>query len=339
MHSLPCLGQTLTHPPPLQVLLEMAHRVDDTGNIDVETVVEKYIFKPSDIVSMVSKDVDPQFATRDTFEIDTAISSRYNGTHMDQKPLERWDSTGGSMENICLELDSSANGWDADEMFRHAEAMGVQSTFDHSLAGYTMQIQKSDSHEFRKAELEAEKMAREIENQLMYDERADLENGDEEAQFAAVVRPQGQSPHTFGGTGNNNSSNSGKGAVVTNASQKYVPPAKRKQGQQMGKLITPQTPPAPISSQPTTPQPVSTPPPLQATQQQQPQQQQQQQLPPPLLSSSSSASHGGPGPKGHQGKGGYNAGPPNSAQQQQYAPNPNVHSTGANISNQNIYNK
>lgn len=329
----------------------MAHRVDkDTENIDVETVVEKYIFKPSDIVSLVAKDVDPEFATRDTFEIDTAISSRYNGTHMDQKPLERWDSTGDSMDNMCLELDSSANGWDANEMFRHAEAMGVQSTFDHSLAGYTMQIQKSDSHDFRKAELAAEKIAREIENQPMYDERADLENGDEESQFAAVVRPQGQSPHTFGGNAHSNSRNmsggDGKGAVVSNASQKYVPPAKRKQGQQMGKLITPQTPPAPISSnsQPTTPQPVSTPPPLQQQQQVAPQQTQQQQPPPPLPSSVSAhgpppPSQQGPGPKGHPGKGGYNAGPGNSphappqAQQQQYAPN--VHSTASNISNYN----
>lgn len=288
----------------------MAHRVEkDNENINVETVVEKFIFKPSDIVSMVAKDVDPEFATRDTFEIDTAISSRYISTHMDQKPLERWDSTGDSLDNVCLELDSNANGWDADEMFQKNEAMyGVQSTFDHSLAGYTMQIQKSDSHDFRKAELEAEKIAREIENQTLYEERADLENGDEEAAFAAVVRPHGQSPHTFGG---NSSSN--KGAPVTNASQKYVPPAKRKQGQQMGKLITPQTPPAPINSQPTTPQPVSTPPP--------PPTQQQQQPPLPL-------SHGPKGP----GKG-YNAGPGNASNVPQFVPNPNVHSNATNTYN------
>lgn len=292
----------------------MAHRVEkDNENINVETVVEKFIFKPSDIVSMVAKDVDPEFATRDTFEIDTAISSRYNGSHLDQKPLERWDSAGDSPDNMCLELDSNANGWDADEMFQKNEAMyGVQSTFDHSLAGYTIQIQKSDSHDFRKAELEAEKIAREIENQTLYDERADLENGDEEAAFAAVVRPQGQSPHTFGGN-NGNSGNSG-----ANASQKYVVPAKRKQGQQMGKLITPQTPPAPGNSQPTTPQPVSTPPPT--TQQQPPQQ------PPPLL-------HGPP--KGHPGKS-YNAGPNhNNNPSNAYAPNPNVHNNVAS----NNYNK
>lgn len=258
--------------------MEMAHLVEkENENINVKTVVEKFIFKVSDIVSIVAKDVDPEFATRDTFEIDTAISSRYNGSRgMDLKRLERWDSAGESLDNMCLELDSNSNGWDADEMFQKNEAMyGVQSTFDHSLAGYTVQIEKSDSHAYRKAELEAEKIAREIENQTLYDERAELENGDEEAQFAAVVRPQGQSPHTFGGPGK-----AAPAAVDTKTSQKYVPPALRTPGQQDGKLMTSHTPPATTNVQPVTPQPTATPPPSVAHQPQQQAQQTHTQGPP-----------------------------------------------------------
>lgn len=71
----------------------------------------------------------------------------------------------------------------------------------------------------RDAEEQAEKIASEIENQPAYKERADLENGDEEARFAAVERPRSDSPEEL-------KANSGK----------YVAPGRRK-NTQTGKLI------------------------------------------------------------------------------------------------------
>uniref|UniRef100_A0A8W7PNM5 Ataxin 2 SM domain-containing protein n=1 Tax=Anopheles coluzzii TaxID=1518534 RepID=A0A8W7PNM5_ANOCL len=138
-----------------QVVLEMAHRVeigpDQKPKINVDTFVDRLIFKPHDIVTIVAKDVDPEDATRDTFKTDTAIS-RCNGTNrLEDRVLEPWDESGdlnGESLEQSLELDSNADGWDVNDMFlKNEQVYGVQSTFDQSLSGYTVQIQKKDSED------------------------------------------------------------------------------------------------------------------------------------------------------------------------------------------------
>lgn len=92
--------------------------------------------------------------------------------------------------DVDIELDGASNGWDPNEMFeKNKNSFGVQSTFDDSLSDYTVQLDKKDSDEFKEAEMKAEKLAAEIENNPACRERLDLENGDEEAMFAAVERP------------------------------------------------------------------------------------------------------------------------------------------------------
>uniref|UniRef100_A0A1I8JU87 LsmAD domain-containing protein n=1 Tax=Anopheles funestus TaxID=62324 RepID=A0A1I8JU87_ANOFN len=222
-----------------QIVLEMAHRVeigsDQKPKIIVESFVDRLIFKPNDIVTLAAKDVDPEDATRDTFKTDTAIS-RCNGTNwLEDRVLEPWDESGdvnGESLEHSLELDSNAEGWDVNDMFlKNEQVYGVQSTFDQSLSGYTVQIQKKDSEEFKVQEQEAEKIANEIENNPVYKERIDIENGDEEAAFAAVVRPNSSnvSPQPAAaqqqGTGsaasdknsNNVNSNSGSSANAANS--------------------------------------------------------------------------------------------------------------------------
>lgn len=59
----------------------MAHKLDNSNDdrtISVATVADVLIFRPSDIVSVTAKDVDWDYATRDTFQTDSNIS-RCNG--------------------------------------------------------------------------------------------------------------------------------------------------------------------------------------------------------------------------------------------------------------------
>lgn len=224
----------------------MPHCYENGGEdkkINVDTVKDNLIIKLCDIVTMHAKDVDLDYAVRDTFQTDTAISSRLNGSLRNtEKKLQPWadgaDTLNGDM--MGLELDTQTNGWDANEMFQlNEKEHGIKTTFKDNLENYTVQIEKKDTMDFRKQEQEAERIANEIENNPTTKDRLDLENGDEEAAFAAVVRP-GEEPI-------NSNSNTDKmtppPATVT--SQKYMPQQQqqKRQQQERGKMIPPNSKP------------------------------------------------------------------------------------------------
>ncbi|GBP54355.1 Ataxin-2 [Eumeta japonica] len=225
------------------VVLEIAHRIDQEGNVPIDSVVEKLIFKPQDVVSIRAKDSDLEYATHDVFQIDSAITSKLNGNsrNIEERHLEPWDGSdadagesptalNGDARLDELELDHKANGWDANDMFRkNEEIYGVHSTYDHSLTGYTVQLQRKDTQDYRDAEAKAEEIAAEIESGPAYKARIDAENGDEEERFAAVVRPPNDSGAGNGGAG------------------KYVIPNKRKNNQ-AGKLIKSSVNTVPVGS-------------------------------------------------------------------------------------------
>lgn len=126
----------------------------EESSFDADTVCDVLIFKPNDIVFLKAKDVDLEYATKDTFQTDTAIS-KCNGSRFEEKELEPWTFDGGNAISngeleFSLDLDDNANGWDVNDMFHKNETVyGVHSTFDQSLVGYTVQIQKTDSQDFK----------------------------------------------------------------------------------------------------------------------------------------------------------------------------------------------
>uniref|UniRef100_A0AAV2LIH4 LsmAD domain-containing protein n=1 Tax=Knipowitschia caucasica TaxID=637954 RepID=A0AAV2LIH4_KNICA len=155
-----------------------------------EEITDTMIFSPQDLVTMICRDVDLNFATRDTFT-DTAISStRVNGEHK-EKVLQRWDAGDNNGESYDLENDAS-NGWDANEMFRYNEVKyGVTSTYDASLSMYTVPLERGNSENFRQREARAARLASEIESSPQYRHRTNLENDEgksEEDKYSSVVR-------------------------------------------------------------------------------------------------------------------------------------------------------
>ncbi|XP_018901594.2 uncharacterized protein [Bemisia tabaci] len=239
-----------------EVALGMTHKVDPENptQINVDEVKDVLIFKPQEIVCITATDVDLEYATRDTFQTDTAIS-KFNGQLLGERELEPWVG-GCNGDDIELDVnDSNANGWDVNDMFRKNEQMyGIQSTFDHNLSEYTVQLQKKDTKDYKDAEAKAAKIANEIESNPSHRARVDVENGDEEEKYAAVVRPDKDSEKSSSSNSSvNRSSNSSNNSITSSSSisssnntavsssssesGKYVPPAKRK-SQATGKIGT-----------------------------------------------------------------------------------------------------
>ncbi|XP_051928033.1 ataxin-2-like protein isoform X1 [Hippocampus zosterae] len=155
-----------------------------------EDITDTMIFSPSDLVTMICRDVDLNYATRDSFT-DTAISStRVNGEHK-EKVLQRWEGGDSNGESYNLDADAS-NGWDANEMFRYNEVKyGVTSTYDSSLSMYTVPLERGTSDVYRQREARAARLASEIESSPQYRHRVGLENDEgksEEDKYSAVVR-------------------------------------------------------------------------------------------------------------------------------------------------------
>uniref|UniRef100_A0A8C7UHR3 LsmAD domain-containing protein n=1 Tax=Oncorhynchus mykiss TaxID=8022 RepID=A0A8C7UHR3_ONCMY len=161
-----------------------------------EEITDTMVFSSYDVVTMTCRDVDLNYATRDTF-IDTSISStRVNGEDK-EKVLQRWEGGDGNGEAFDLENDA-ANGWDANEMFRYNKVnFGVESTYDSSLSMYTVHLERGSTEGFRQREARAALMASEIESSPQYRQRVSLENEEgksEEDKCSAVVRGGCDSP-------------------------------------------------------------------------------------------------------------------------------------------------
>jgi len=206
-----------------EMALDLCHKVDPNNDdtVDVTTIKQTMVFNISSIVRYYATDVDLDFATKETFQTDTQISgaNKVNGEGGGGgrlRELEHWqpeeDGLGGGIEDD--EDLGGTTGWSANEMFaKNEKQFGVTTNFDPSLAGYTTTLNrdKIDSE----AEARASRIAAQIENNDKSKHSAELENGDEEEAFSAVVRPDRRN----GGRE--------RDSPGDDKSSAYVPPGKR----------------------------------------------------------------------------------------------------------------
>ena len=128
------------------------------------------------------------------------------------RELEEWMPEDSGQDDIQLDVSGGANGWSAHDMFAKNEEFGVKTSFDPNMSSYTVQLKKDreDSAEWREKERKAAKIAAEIEGNSASVAAVELENGDEEEAFSAVVRGD-------------------KGGSPGQEDKPYVPPGRREQ--------------------------------------------------------------------------------------------------------------
>lgn len=175
------------------VLVLACEKKDDITNKSTkESVTEKLIIKAEELVMINAKNVDLDYALKDSFT-DASIS-KYNREVKDteMRPLQPWESDGGDEITLEAEGVKLPNGWDAAEMFHtNATQFNVKSSYDESLEQYTTKLNKGNTEEYRRREEEAQRIAAEIVGCDQHRHDLELDNGDcdEEMAFSAVRRP------------------------------------------------------------------------------------------------------------------------------------------------------
>ncbi|CAE1277436.1 ATXN2_2L [Acanthosepion pharaonis] len=199
-------GILVTFSQKMEIILSMAHKVDDRLNPNnnsvipnKENVIDNLIIKCAEIVKLEAKNVDLDYAVKDTYP---EPSSRLNG-QLPDKDLTPWEGDIEDGKMTSLESDAS-NGWDPSDMFKtNYEQFNVKSTYDENLSQYTTPLEKRDTKEYKEREEAAAKLADEIERSDSYKHRISLENGEgeDEEKFAAVIKPEVSNNNA--GTGRN----------------------------------------------------------------------------------------------------------------------------------------
>jgi len=191
-------GILQTFSPQFEMVLEWVHQIDPKmpDCINHETVKEKMVFPLRDIVQYYAVDVDLNFATKEEFQTDTQISNKFNG-EAPMRELEQWMPDAGDDDMVDIEVGGgNSNGWSAHEMFAKNKEFGVETSYDPNLSGYTTQLNRNseNSAEWKEREKQAAMIAAEIEGNSNSLAAVELENGDEEEAFSAVVRDTRASP-------------------------------------------------------------------------------------------------------------------------------------------------
>ncbi|XP_013784942.1 ataxin-2-like, partial [Limulus polyphemus] len=193
-------GVFKTFSPQMELVLEMPYKVDKTlssfiNNFNTQDYApEQLIFYLEDVVLVNAVNVDLDYATKGKGFTDSSIR-KFNGQIVERE-LEPWEGPPKVFDGtVSLESnEDTKNEWDPTEMFKtNAEKYGVTSTYDSTLQGYTVPLERKNTEEYKKQETKAVKIALEIENTQHHHARTALENGDEVERYSAVIRPTEES--------------------------------------------------------------------------------------------------------------------------------------------------
>lgn len=170
------------------------------------------------------------------FQTDTAIS---NVSELRERKLVAWESDDIQSPDLSLGTSNSSAKWD--QFAVNARLFGVETDYREEM--YTTRLDTS-SPGFKQRELEAERLAREIENSVsgsshVMEERSSFVHNeslmDEEDRYSSVLRPSRSNSNSL------SHSNPQSNSTANQTQDKYVPPAQRK-------ASTSQQPPKSFSS-------------------------------------------------------------------------------------------
>lgn len=181
-------------------------------------------------ISISSPSTSSNFEAAESNFIDAAIAQKTKPGSNDEEckelepfpfddepdELEEGDENSADAEPLELEMNTAAKegGWNAEDMLATNEAKyGYKSTYNSALPEYTLAVERGEGvseEEYRRRELEAERIAAEIESSTAYKRNIDKElsdNEEEEEAFSAVVRTTASEINNNNQTTVNNNSN------------------------------------------------------------------------------------------------------------------------------------
>ncbi|CAF1086208.1 unnamed protein product [Brachionus calyciflorus] len=202
--------------PDLDVILKCCHKIDATvetviydKSIPEKSNVKTFYFERDDIVEMNACEVDTHFAIKilENSFIDSAIVEKSRVSDEESLGEEfkelvpyvfdsEYDSSdldsGLVSKEVSPLVTNNKTGWNAEDMLNINEIkFGYKSTYKSDLSDYTIPLEKRHTDEYKRRELEAEKIAHEIEKSKSYRRNIDKElsdNEEEEYAFSAVIR-------------------------------------------------------------------------------------------------------------------------------------------------------
>eukprot|EP00794_Sanderia_malayensis_P014102 gene14102-15575_t len=184
--------------PSFVVCLTHAHfkRQEQSNAPNRTEILPEISFNLGDIICIKCKNVDLDFARKDSFQIDSMISSS-NGPNVAERKLMPWKPDKDAVHVGSLsDMQDIGNGVDYDELKRaNEEKFNFTSTFNEAtMSKYMDAIETDDKEKYLQRERDAMRVVKQLEMEDAHQQHDVLDSGmTEEEQFSSVKRPASNS--------------------------------------------------------------------------------------------------------------------------------------------------